>query len=203
MRAEGLALVQRRGATLVYRANSAYPQAGAVRQLVRAAGSAPPVAGGESVRGWLAAAGAPLMSSRRSKAPAPPLEEVLAAALSLSHHDAGVARVVPVVLWKHRERLDYGHLVRAATERDEAPALGFLLELTGFLGGDPRLTALATPLHDRRRARLRSYFPQAQGRIAQALARKRTPPLARRWGYLMNMELESFASAFGRNGAAA
>jgi hypothetical protein len=39
--------------------------------------------------------------------------------------------------------------------------------------------------------------------MALALARKRTPALARRWGYLMNMDMESFASAFGKHGEAA
>ncbi len=203
MRAEGLALAERAGAALLYRANPGYDQADVVRRLLGEASVTPSAAAGETVRGWLAAAGAPLLVARRPKGPTPPLEEVLAEGLSLSHHDAALARVLPVVLWKYRNRLDYGSLVRAATARDEAQALGFLLELTGRLGGDPRLTALATPLHDRRRARLRSYFPRGQGRMALALARRRTPPLARRWGYLMNMDLESFASAFTKHGAAA
>ena len=203
MRAEGLAAAERAHGALVYRSNPAYEHAGLVRQLLASHGPASPPAGAETVRGWLAAAGAPLLVSRRPRGPRPPLEEVLADGLSLSHHDAAVARVMPVVLWRHRDRLDYGRLVRAATERDEAQALGFFLQLTGLLGRDPRLTGLARPLHDGRRARLRPYFARAQGRMALALARKRTPALARRWGYLMNMDLESFASAFGKHGAAA
>jgi hypothetical protein len=39
--------------------------------------------------------------------------------------------------------------------------------------------------------------------MALALAGKRTPSLARRWGYLMNMDLDSFASAFAKHGEAA
>jgi hypothetical protein len=39
--------------------------------------------------------------------------------------------------------------------------------------------------------------------MALALARGKTPPLARRWGYLMNMDLDSFASAFRKHGEAA
>lgn len=205
MRAEGLALAERKGAALVYRANAAYPEAGVVRQLLGggSARPAPPPADGDRVRGWLAAVGAPLLVSRRLKGPRPPREELLAEGLSLSHHDAAVARVMPVVLWKNRHLLDYGRLVRAARERDEGQALGFLLELTGLLGRESRLASLSRRLRDHRRARLRPYFARAQGRMAKALARKRTPPLARRWGYLMNMDLESFATAFGRFGEAA
>jgi hypothetical protein len=35
------------------------------------------------------------------------------------------------------------------------------------------------------------------------LAREKSPALARRWGFLMNMELESFASAFRKHVPAA
>ncbi len=206
MRAEGLALSERTGAALVYRANPAYGQAGLVRRLLgeSADGSAPPpVADDDRVRHWLAAAGAPLLVSRSATDPMPRLEEVLAQGLTLSHHDATVARVLPLVLWRHRDRLDHDGLVRAATRRNERQALGFFLELTGLLGGDPELESVAQRLRDHRRTRARPFFARAQGRMALALARKRTPAVARRWGYLMNMDLESFASAFGKHGEAA
>ena len=205
MRAEGLALAERVGAALVYRANRGYERAHVVRQLLGGgpARSTSPPGDGERVRAWLAGAGAPLLVTRPSKGPTPPLEEVLAEALALSHHDATVARVLPVVLWKQRDRLDHGRLVRAATARDEGPALGFFLELTALLGKDPRLAALSRRLRDHRRARARPYFARAHGRRAVALARRRTPALALRWGYLMNMDLDSFASAFGKHGEAA
>jgi hypothetical protein len=35
--------------------------------------------------------------------------------------------------------------------------------------------------------------------MALAAARKNTPRVARRWGYLMNMGLDSFASAFAKH----
>jgi hypothetical protein len=133
----------------------------------------------------------------------PPLEEVLAEALALSHQDATVALVLPLVLWRHRNRLDHGRLVRDATQRDERQALGFFLELAGRLGRDPGLASLAEHLRDQRRTRTRPFFARAQGRMALALARRRTPALALRWGYLMNMDLESFASAFRKHGEAA
>lgn len=205
MREEGLALSERAGAALVYRANPGYRQASLVRRLLGegGAGSTPLAAEGERVRGWLAGLGAPLLVSRLPKGPVPSLEDVLARGLAQSHHDAAVARVLPLVLWRHRHQLDHGRLVRAATDRNERQSLGFFLEITGLLGGDPRLASLAAPLRDLRRARARPYFPHARGRMALALARRKTPALARRWGYLMNMDLDSFASAFAKHGEAA
>jgi len=206
MRVEGLAKSERAGTALVYGANPAYREAGLVRRLLKdqvASSAPPPVAGSERVRGWLAAAGAPLLVSRPARGRRPSLEDVLADALGLSHQDATVARVLPVVLWRHRERLDHRRLVRAATRRNERQALGFFLELTGLLGGDPRMASLSEPLRDHRRTRPHSFFTRAQGRMALALAEKRTPALARRWGYLMNMDLDSFASAFRKHVEAA
>jgi len=202
MRAEGLALSERVGAALVYRANPGYREASLVRRLLKegSAESAPPPApDGERVRGWLAAAGAPLLVSQPLKDPGPRLEEVLAEGLALSHRDATVARVLPLVFWRHWDRLDHGRLVRAATRRNERQALGFFLELTGRLGGDLRLASLSEGLRDGRRSRTRPFFAGRQGRMALALARKKTPPLARQWGYLMNMGMDSFASAFAKH----
>jgi len=202
MRTEGLALSERVGAALVYRADPGYREASLVRRLLKegAAESAPPPApDGERVRSWLAAAGAPLLVSQRVRDPGPRLEEVLAEGLALSHRDATVARVLPLVLWRHRDLLDHGRLVRAATRRNERQSLGFFLELTGRLGGDPRLASLSESLRDRRRSRARPFFAGRQGRMALALARKKTPTLARQWGYLMNMGMDSFASAFAKH----
>jgi len=202
MRDEGLAQAERAGAALVYRANPRYREPGLVRRLLKgsAADSAPPRApDGERVRSWLAAAGAPLLVSQPARVRRPRLEEVLAEGLALSHRDATVARVLPLVLWRHRDRLDHGRLVRAATRRNEQQALGFFLELTGRLGGDLRFASLSEGLRDRRRSRARPYFAGRQGRMALALARQKTPPLARRWGYLMNMGMDSFASVFAKH----
>lgn len=206
MRTEGLARAHRAGAELVYCASPDYRGADLVRRLLEehARTSAPsPVADSERVRGWLAAVGAPLLVLRPPRGRMPSLEEVLVEGLALSHEDANVARVLPLVLWRHRDRLDHDRLARAATLRNERQALGFFLDLTGFLAEDPWLASLSEPLRDRRRTRPRPFFTRAQGRMALALARKRTPALARKWGYLMNMDVESFASAFEKHGEAA
>jgi len=129
----------------------------------------------------------------------PSLEKVLAQALTLSHDDATVARVLPLVFWAQRDRLEYSRLVREATRVNERQTLGFFLELTGRLAGDHRFASLSNRLRDRRRSRVRPFFARSHGRMALAAARRETPRLARRWGYLMNMGLESFASAFAKH----
>ena len=206
MRAAGLARAKRAGVALVYSANRASPHAELVRRLAEEPGArspSPPPTDAENVRAWLSAAGAPLLASRPAAGPLPPLEQLLAEGLALSHRDAGLARVLPLVLWLNRGRLDHQALVRQASLRNESQALGFFLELAGRLGSDPGLVARARRLRDRRRTRARPFFAQAIGPRALALARTRTPALARRWGYLMNMDLASFAAPFGKHKDAA
>lgn len=201
MRASGLATSERAGAALVYRANRGHPESELVLRLLGVGGTKKvlPLTGeADKVRGWLGAAGAPLLASRPVES-RPPLEEALADGLALAHRDAAVARVLPVVLWTHRDKLDHGRLVRAATRRNERQALGFFLELTGLLGKDPRWASLAESLRDRRLRRARPFFVGTEGRLAVALARRKTQPLARRWGFLMNMELDRFASVFANH----
>ena len=155
------------------------------------------------MRGWLRALGAPLAASRPSEGPPPPAEVIVAEGLSLAHVDSTVARVLPLVLWRQRDRLDLEELIREATRRDERDALGFFIELTGRLGRDRRFANAARPLPDRRRSRLRVFFARPHGAHELALARRRTPALARKWGFLMNMGLDSFASTFAKHAAKA
>ena len=108
-----------------------------------------------------------------------------------------------VAIWRQRDKLDYERLERAATQRDERQALGFYLELTGQLGGDRRLVRRARDLRDGRRTALRPFFSAGRRSFARAAAQEKSPALARRWGFLMNMELESFATAFRKHVRAA
>ena len=202
MKAAGLTLAQRDGVATVYRANLAHPQAGVLRSLLAATPHAHTAPEDQRLRGQLTALGAPLGG------PAPksrhlPAEEVLAEGLVLAHHSPTVARVLPVAFWRQRDKLDYERLDRAATQRDERHALGFYLELTGKLGGDHRLVRRASGLRDHRRTALRPFFSGGRGSFGMGLAREKSPALARRWGFLMNMELESFASAFRKHVPAA
>lgn len=200
MRTADLAVCERVGNRLVYQASEEHRQAALLRELVQGMeGETPePHDQEREVRSWMRAAGAPL-GAPAVRGSMPPLEEALAAALSLAHRDATVARVLPLVLWVQRDRLDLDELARAATRRNERSALGCFLELAGRLGGDAHLVAVANRLRDRRRRRPQLFFARAQGRLATAAARRHTPAVARKWGYLMNMGLDSFESAFAKH----
>lgn len=201
MKAAGLTVAERDGVATVYRANLDHPQADLLMSLLEAKA----VAHGtkeQRLRGQLRDLGAPLAGLSPRGRGMPP-EEVLADALVLAHHSPTVARVLPVVFWRQREQLDYSRLERAATLRDEGQALGFYLELTGQLSGDRRFVRRASALRDRRRTALRPFFSSGRGSFARAAAQEKSPALARRWGFLMNMELESFASAFRKHAPAA
>ena len=202
MRTAGLARTKRDGAAVVYSLNPASADAALLRKLVEEGDAGPRSSAApdaEKVRTWLSAAGAPLLVSRPTRGPRPPIESVLAEGVALSHRDAAVARVLPLVLWRHRDTLDHEELVRQASLRNESQALGFFLELTGALGNERRLKDRAQRLRDGRRTRTRPFFARPVGRRELPLARLRTPALARRWGYWMNMDLDSFASTFAKH----
>ena len=202
MRRAGLACVERAGAELVYRANGAHPQADLLRQLVTARAPDEQRAAADAdrdgrVRGWLASVGAPLGAAEVTGS-ALTLEEGLAEALSLAHRDPTVARVLPLVLWRQREHVDFDRLQREVARRDEDQALGLFLELAGKISNERQLMEAATPLRDRRRRKPRVFFSGPHGPHALAATRRSTPPEARRWGFLMNMGMDSFRSTFAK-----
>lgn len=197
MKAAGLTVAERDGVATVYRANLAHPQADVLTALLTATPPAHVDSEEQKLRGQLATLGAPLAGPAQKSRRLP--EDVLADGLVLAHHRPTVARVLPVAFWRQRDKLDYERLERAATLRDERQALGFYLELTGQLGGDRRLVRRASGLRDRRRRALRPFFSGGRGPLARAAAQEKSPALARRWGFLMNMELESFATTFRKH----
>jgi hypothetical protein len=202
MKAAGLAVVDREGVATTYRANVAHPQADLLTALLRAAEPARGTSEEQRLRGQLAGLGAPLGGPRQARRPPPP-EEVLADGLVLAHNRPTVARVLPVAFWRQRDKVTFERLERAATLRNERQTLGFYLELTGLLGGDQQLVRRASLLRDRRRTALRPFFSGGRGSFSRAVAVEKTPALARRWGFFMNMELESFAATFQKHVVAA
>ncbi len=106
--------------------------------------------------------------------------------------------VLPLVLWLQRDEVDFDRLGREATRRDERHALGYFLELAGQLGGESRLVEAARGLRDRRRKTVRMFFTGPHGSRALGETRTNTPKEALRWGYLMNMGVDSFRSLFER-----
>jgi DNA-binding transcriptional ArsR family regulator len=204
MRSAGLAVSRRVGSEVQYHAASDHPRRDLLTELANVANGLRREAEESRdavVRTWLAGVGAPLAAPPPS-APLPSLEEVLAEAVVLSHRDATVARVLPVVLWKRRHDVDLDRLVVESTRRDERHALGYFLELAGRLGGDPGLVESARSLNDGRRRRKRMFFAGPHGRYQLAATRRNTPPEALRWGYLMNMGMDSFKSTFDKFAAA-
>jgi hypothetical protein len=152
------------------------------------------------VQAWLAHLGAPLYGSTAvaaSDVPAP--ERVLVEALALARSEAVVARALPVAFYRSRQHLDFRRLRRLAEERGLALVLGFFLELTGELARDRDLVREARPFLPKRRHRKRaSQFFRVRSPTERQLAELKTPPVARRWGFRMNMSLDSFASMFNK-----
>jgi hypothetical protein len=122
----------------------------------------------------------------------------LGEALSLSHRDATVARVLPLLLWRQRDRLNLDLLVAEASRRDERAALGYFLELAGLLGSVRAFGQAARRLRDRRRTKVRPFFARPLGKYAAAAARRNTPKEALRSGYVTNMGLDSFKAMFDK-----
>jgi hypothetical protein len=176
MEVAGLALAERQGTALEYRANRRHLQAGALVSLLT-----PAARGGRADR------------ATEDGNPGP--EEALVERFVLSHGDEAIALSVPGALWRQRDELDYGRLRRAATRRNEQHALGFYLQLTSQISGDPSFRRRAIFLQDRRRTALRPYFTADAGDSPS----DRSLPLARRWGYVLNIDLARFAAAFKRS----
>ena len=150
-----------------------------------------------TLRGQLRALGAPLPDP---EAPLPDadLESVLVRAVELSRRDPTVARVLPFVLWRLRDALDWDRLEHVARSHRQNQAVGFLLTLAGRLGHDRRVERRGARFRDRRVKSLRPFFELPLTRAAERTAERRTPELSRRWGFVMNMQLADFESAFDK-----
>jgi hypothetical protein len=198
MQAAGLVVAERRAHARVYRANHGHPLAAALRALVTA--PAPPPGDtpeARQVRGHLAALGAPVQAEPQS--PTASVEETVVRGVHLAHSDPDVARTLPVCLFRQRDALDPMRLQAQAKHFGEKHSLGFFLDLTAQLSGDRRFATWARPLRDRRFTGRHPFFHAAavlRSPRAQRLAEERTPQVARRWGWRMNLDLETFRSTF-------
>lgn len=77
--------------------------------------------------------------------------------------------------------------------------MGFFLELTGELSGDQSFRAAAAKLRPSRRPPNTYFFrSSAESPFAREAARRNTPEVAMRWGFLMNMPLDSFQTLFDK-----
>jgi hypothetical protein len=136
----------------------------------------------------LVAWGAPLTVTRGGRRAG--LEATLVDALDLARRDGTVLRVLPAVLARNAQSLNFKKLQSLAREANVRNELGWLLEQTGELTGNNELALPAQPLRDRRR-RSQRYYPEVKSRFERELARRRSAPVARRWGLAMNVSVES------------
>jgi hypothetical protein len=200
MESFGLVAVRGEGGREVYAAAKDQPEANLLRLLVA---SKPSTAGprgseAERVRRRARALGAPL--------PVPPepvpeaeREQAVVDAVRLARRDATFARVMPVMLWTLGDKVDRERLQATAIRGHEKHALGFLVALTAELAGDKALRAWSERLRDHRARGVRPFFALASARGAHALAEPRTPQVARDWGFSMDLDLDSFRTAFDKH----
>jgi hypothetical protein len=181
----------------VYVANFDHPAAPTLRALV-ASELAPAAvhryAGDDTVRSKLRALGAPLRGVSPLAVDPSEVPEVLLGGVRLARRDPVVARTLPLCFWSVRNDLDPKQLSALAMGADDKHALGFFLELTSQLGGDRRLLGMAEWLRDRRMTSTRSFFQTD----AAARGPSRSFPLAEKWGFSMNADLDTFRSLFDK-----
>lgn len=202
MRKEGLVMSRKEGRAVVFRKNDKYPERKALETLLDVKKESVMLGkqvDDQRVRLNLARFGAPLSVDGESENDLS-LEETLALALGLSRRDATVARVLPVVFAKNKDRLDLPRLEYLARKQGVLPVLGFFLDMTGSLTRNPGLRADARRLMDRRRKRMEPFFVRRKfSEFENRLAEANTPPVARSWHFLMNMAMDSFESLFQKH----
>jgi hypothetical protein len=180
-----------------YQANLEHPAAAVLIGLLESdrATNEPTTDSDQETMAWLRSIGVPLRVS--PSIDRPPLAEILIEGVRLARRDPTVARALPVGFWNVREDLDARELLNIVRRPEEKHALGFFLELTGELGGDRRLVGLSEQFRDRRLTDRRPFFLSAS-KSRMDLVQARTPETAARWGFDMNMDLESFTSLFSK-----
>lgn len=191
-----LVVSERKDGAEVYRANVLHPLAEELRKLVVASPTITEDNEARRVRGRLKALGAPLQQESE-ESPGVALEETVVRGVNLAHRDPDVARTLPVCLYRQRHALRAEQLHHYARQLREKRALGFFLELTAELSGESYFATLAKSLRDRRcTASLDFFHSTSRSRRERESADDKTPAVARRWGFRMNMSEDSFRSMF-------
>lgn len=184
----------RDGAKEVFSANPEHPDAEFLSRLAQT--DVPPrsvaTSGDKELKQKLVFLGAPLRGVKPLPVAPSDVLHVLADGTALARRDAVVARSMPLCFWNNRDRLDGKALQGLSAAPEAKHAIAFFLELAGELGGDRRLTGLAETLRDQRLTQLRPFFYSMTSGSARDFA------LAKKWGFLMNMELDSFRALFDK-----
>lgn len=122
-------------------------------------------------------------------------EDTLAWALKFVHRNGALTRVWPVAFARNRAGLDLDQLARKAAELEEGQTFGFLLSVSAKLMNDEGLKEYALRFK-KDCAEPARFFPAPRCQRLLDLEKKRTPELAREWGFWMNATLEWFESCF-------
>lgn len=183
----------------VYAANADHPDADILRRLANSKPDRQPPKdeNAQELRRRLRSLGAPL-AVEPAGGDVAAVEEVLVEGVKLARRDPALTRAMPVCFWTQRDHLDPDHLVAAARRAGEKQAVGFLLELTGLLAHDKRLSGWARGFKDHRIRAANDFFQLPPTENSRELAETRTPPVARKWGFRMNMDMDAFRSLFDK-----
>lgn len=188
----GLIKIESVGASDLVRANATHPAAKPLAKLLRVPNMVPGATAEETgVKETLAAYGAPLLSYKPHRHM--PLEKAMVKALRLAKHEASLLKVLPVVLARNAQSLNWVALKENARRAKLKAELGMLVELTADLAGRPHLKEKVRDLADRRR-KVESFFYQPRSKYERELARTATPAAARKWGFLMNLGEDTLRS---------
>lgn len=123
------------------------------------------------------------------------MEETLAGALALSRRHLDVARAWPVVFARNREFVNLAQLVEEAVRLDQPRTLGFLLSVSRELMGDRSLLPYEQSLMATTRG-VERFFQRPRAWRVLELEERRTPEVAKKWGFTLNATLESFRTCF-------
>ena len=145
----------------------------------------------------LAFLGLPVNARKTAPENSSKIESLLVEGSNLAAKDASVARAFPVLLSKVSASLDFDALKYESWKHGNKHRIGFLLELAGELGEDQFMKEAAKKFFDSRYKDQRPFF-QNQSKYALQLAQQRTPELARKWGWLMNMGMDVFESTYNK-----
>lgn len=181
----------------VYLPATGHPDADLMRGVVQArVGGLPPAdAAAHAVRRRACALGAPLPVEPDPSAELD-REQAVVDAVALARRDATLARVLPVMLWLQRDHLDREQLEIRARAARQKHVLGFLLHLTAELARDRSLRTWAQSLRDRRARGTRRFFTLPG--VTGAREPRRTPAIARHWGFTLDLDLEAFRTQFDK-----
>lgn len=124
------------------------------------------------------------------------LEETIIYGLELARTNSTVARVIPIVLAKNKE-LNFARLEFLARQNKVLSVLGFYFELTGIFLKEKKFRVQARKIRDRRRKRIEFFMKSKKAsKFERELIELNTPPIARKWNFLMNIGMESFQDIF-------